>query len=727
MLKWLIGLFCILYVFNVPILAQQSNKPPIVYRTVNRGFMIQTTGKLSVIDALTNISVGEIDLPGAANNIQLSKDETKAFVTQFLPGFMNNLGLFVVDLQQGSVRTILNSFPVFNAKLAPNGLIWAMLTRDNMVVVIDPQTLITVNTINIDTPLDITFSPDGTLAYISSDGFISIYDIQNRRITATIDNLPINKFIPSMQLNVSPNGKLLAVGVNNDTNKGVIIIDTSSLQIVDTITFTSLRTLTTTGVKFNSDNILYFAELNGFDLYKYSLNSKAVTKIFMTNFAGRSAIDLKTDSPIFERREFDTGSQTSSGIALAGNFTIGQPPTIQVTSPTANQQLMPGENFRIQWQTNVAPQSFSIASHRVELSTDGGQTFTVIPGAEQLRADVQDFNWTVPNIQVANKAQIRVSTVDLGAKRANSVTSNFTIGMGGGGNNDTQNPTVSFIAPMGGENFTAGSNLSISWMSSDNVGVVAQDLSLSTDGGTTFTTTLATGLPSSTQSFNFAIPMALETSQARLRLIVRDAAGNMAQAITANNFRIQSAVDNISPTVTISQPTSNQQVMAGQPIQVNWQSIDNRAVISQSLLLSLDGGQNFIQVASFGATDSSFILNNINNLSLTTPQAIVRITATDAAGNSGQANAQFTINPTITQAVFQAKILTINGIGFMSNSANVLQLFINDKLITITPRSVTNTTFTIKGNKKKLNLIKGSNSVRLVVDGISSNMNSFMF
>jgi hypothetical protein len=122
-------------------------------------------------------------------------------------------------------------------------------------------------------------------------------------------------------------------------------------------------------------------------------------------------------------------------------------------------------------------------------------------------------------------------------------------------------------------------------------------------------------LPGSTQSFNFAIPMTLETNQARLRLVVRDAAGNMAQAITANNFSIQSAVDNIAPTVTISQPTTNQQVMAGQPIQVNWQSTDNRAVISQSLLLSLDGGQNFTQVASFGATDNSFILNNSSHYS----------------------------------------------------------------------------------------------------------------
>ncbi|MBL8194120.1 MAG: PD40 domain-containing protein, partial [Blastocatellia bacterium] len=736
MLKWLIGIFCILFLFNTSIFAQQ-NTSPILYRIINRGLLPQVDGRLSIIDGLTGLEREQISLgnTNAGDNIRLSKDKTKAFVTQPLPGFNErNFGLFVIDLQQNTVRTILNAKAVFNVGVAPDGLIWAMLGRDNMVVVIDPQTLITVNTINIDIPLDIAFSPDGTLAYISSNGFISVYDIQNRREITRINDLPINNFLLSMSLDISSDGKLLAFGVNNDTNKGAIVIDTASLQIVDRITFSSNFSLGRTGVRFSPNNAtLYFAEFGGLDLYKYSLSSKILTKIFtanvftiqafdispdgnliyITDFAGRSIIDLKTDTPIFQRREFDTASQNCSGIALAGNFTIGQPPNIQVTSPTANQQLMPGQSFRIEWQTTVAAQSFSIASHKVELSTDGGQTFTVIPGAEQLRADARDFNWTVPNIQVANKAQIRVSTVDLGAKRANSITGNFTIGMGGSGNNDTQAPTVNFIAPMGGENFNSGSNLAISWMSNDNVGVVAQDLFLSTDGGMTFTTTLATGLSGSTQSFNFAIPQTFETNQARLRLIVRDAAGNSSQAITANNFRIQSAVDNLAPTVTISQPTSNQQVMAGQPIQVNWQSTDNRAVMSQALLLSLDGGQNFTQVASFGATDSSFTLNNIAGLSLTTPQAIVRITATDTAGNTGQATAQFTINPTITQASFQAKILTINGIGFMSNGANTLQLFVNDKLITIAPRSVTNTTFTIKGNKKKLNLIKGSsNSVR---------------
>ncbi|MBK7995965.1 MAG: hypothetical protein IPK14_22095 [Blastocatellia bacterium] len=64
MLKWLISLLCTLFVFNIPIFAQQSNRTPVVYRTINRGVNPQTSGRLSIIDALTNISIGEINLPG---------------------------------------------------------------------------------------------------------------------------------------------------------------------------------------------------------------------------------------------------------------------------------------------------------------------------------------------------------------------------------------------------------------------------------------------------------------------------------------------------------------------------------------------------------------------------------------------------------------------------------------------------------------------------------------
>jgi len=205
----------------------------------------------------------------------------------------------------------------------------------------------------------------------------------------------------------------------------------------------------------------------------------------------------------------------------------------------------------------------------------------------------------------------------------------------------------------------------------------------------------------------------------------------MAQAVTLTNFTIKEATDSTPPTVTISNPSSNSSLIAGQSIQVNWQSTDNRAVVSQSLLISFDGGQNFTQIQAFGATDNSFVISNIDKLNFTTSQAIIRITAKDAVSNTGQANVQFIIRPKLTMANYQAKILTINGLGFqsssMTNGNSNIQVLINGKVVTVVPKSFNNMSITIKGNKKKLNLVKGNNTAQIMVDGVLSDQSSFQF
>src|SRR5439155_8763490 len=181
--------------------------------------------------------------------------------------------------------------------------------------------------------------------------------------------------------------------------------------------------------------------------------------------------------------------------------------------------------------------------------------------------------------------------------------------------------------------------------------------------------------------------------------------------------------------VTISRPQMGEIVSAGQPITVNWQSLDNKAVATQSLLLSLDGGVTFQTVSSFGAETSTFTLNNLPNLEKTTARAEVKIEATDTAGNRGEKVVSFTIGPALTQASFTKPKLIISGIGFTStNSQAAVTIFINEKTVATTRVAITsNTAITVTGNKKKLNLVKGSNSVRVVVDGVSSNLASFLF
>jgi hypothetical protein len=232
-------------------------------------------------------------------------------------------------------------------------------------------------------------------------------------------------------------------------------------------------------------------------------------------------------------------------------------------------------------------------------------------------------------------------------------------------------------------------------------------LSLSTDGGQSFPISIASSLIGSAQSFVYAIPNELTTDRGRFRLSVRDAAGNSAQAVTAADFQIKSPTpppDIEAPAIVISKPM-NDVITAGQPITVNWRSADNVAVVSQSLLLSLDGGASFQTLSNFGADAVSFTITNAANIDKTTPRGQVKITATDAAGNRGEQTASFTIAPAVTQASFAKPNLTINGIGFLSNNAQAsVRLIINGREATAAKATISgNTSITAKGNKKKLN------------------------
>ncbi len=746
----------LIFIICTTITFGQNNNPKI-YKLQVSSIFVGGTSTISVIDALTQTITNSFSIPISGDKMELSKNQKRAFISSRVGSNSNNSpGLVMVDLEQGNFRGIFPGENVYKTKVSPDNILWVLLGDENKIFLLNPDTLSPIAIIDKDKvqrPTDIVFSPDGKKAYISQTTFkgleafpiIGIFDTNTLRLVDSISGLPSTSPVVQRpkELAISPDGQTLAIGTKNVVN----IINTQSLQIVNKFQFSTFSNFDFVELQFFSDsNTLYIGENGGESIYIYSVLDKNFKKIFIISdlatsiqeiqitpdnkiiyiidFRGRYILDGENNSKIISIRDGLLGNVAG---AIAGDFTIGQAPLLQTILPSANQLLLPNQQYTIAWQTTVQPQSFSIASHMIELSTDGGTTFNAIPGAEQLKADAQSFIWQVPNINTT-KAQIRVSTVDLGARRASSTTANFTIS-GNGNGGDTQPPTVNFNSPIGGEKFNSGDSLQINWTSSDNVGVTSQDLSLSTDGGSTFPITLATGLPGSTQSFMYQIPMSLQSDQTRLKLVVRDAAGNSTQAITANNFSIVLGADTIAPTVVISQPTPGQIAIAGQPIQVKWQSTDNRAVANQALLLSVNGGKTFTQIASFGATDSSFVFNssNINQLDLTTPQAIVKITATDSTGNKGEANSLFSIAPAITNATYQAKVLTITGIGFMSNVNNNVRLFVNDKEVTLTPSGVSNTSFTIKANKKKLNIVKGNNTVKLVVDGVSSNSFSFQF
>jgi len=85
-------------------------------------------------------------------------------------------------------------------------------------------------------------------------------------------------------------------------------------------------------------------------------------------------------------------------------------------------------------------------------------------------------------------------------------------------------PTAYLKEPNGGLVLTPGQQYPITWITDDDVGATSVDLLLSTDGGATFPTTIASGQPP-LGSFTWTVP-ATPASSARVRVVAHDGDGN---------------------------------------------------------------------------------------------------------------------------------------------------------------------------------------------------------
>ena len=99
---------------------------------------------------------------------------------------------------------------------------------------------------------------------------------------------------------------------------------------------------------------------------------------------------------------------------------------------------------------------------------------------------------------------------------------------------DTLEPLVAVIAPDGGETCTYHTDYEIQWDASDNMGIVAIDILLSTDGGTTFPDTIASG-EINDGYYTWFVPD-IDSREARVRIVARDGAENEGEDISAADF-----------------------------------------------------------------------------------------------------------------------------------------------------------------------------------------------
>lgn len=122
---------------------------------------------------------------------------------------------------------------------------------------------------------------------------------------------------------------------------------------------------------------------------------------------------------------------------------------------------------------------------------------------------------------------------------------------------DNTGPSISITSPNGGEQWAGGSIKNITWTASDaGFGIPSNGISIyySTDGGSTFPYTIASGI-SNSGSCSWTVP-SINSDSVRIKITASDLIGNASSAVSSSNFTIDSTPP-VAPTVNpVASPTN---------------------------------------------------------------------------------------------------------------------------------------------------------------------------
>jgi hypothetical protein len=266
-----------------------------------------------------------------------------------------------------------------------------------------------------------------------------------------------------------------------------------------------------------------------------------------------------------------------------GVFTILEAPSIAIYTPAEADRLIRGESYVISWlagriaRVNIEYNAAAVA---------GGTWVRIASNVDALRGY---FVWTVPS---ALTALGRIRILDANGPTIGE-TGTFSIV-------DPPPPTAPPVPvvsirvqrPNGGEVFTVGDAITVSWASS-NIGPTVT-VALSSDGGATWTN-VVTGAPSSAGVATFTASSAVVPSPGtnfRVRVTSSDGATDASDA----SFEIRRLVQ---PKITVIAPNGGEVFATDSTTDVTWTAVDISG--SVDVEYSLDDGATWLPIASASA------------------------------------------------------------------------------------------------------------------------------
>ncbi|HXU39304.1 MAG TPA: LamG-like jellyroll fold domain-containing protein [Blastocatellia bacterium] len=252
--------------------------------------------------------------------------------------------------------------------------------------------------------------------------------------------------------------------------------------------------------------------------------------------------DLLVGAP-FANAVTTGGTRTQAGLVYVLPSTtspppVNVPPTVHVTAPNGGETLQVGQQFDIKWDSSDLNGDNTIQKFEVRLSTDGGSNFslTILPNPS---GTSRKLTWTVPIGFNTTQGRIQViATDDQGATGQDQSDANFTITDAG--------TSATITAPNGGEILKFGQQFTITWTVPTAVAASVKgfDISLSTDGGTTFPIQIAPpsdptqpALGPGIRQFVWTVP-SICTKTARVAVVTTSLSNVQTSSKSAANFII---------------------------------------------------------------------------------------------------------------------------------------------------------------------------------------------
>lgn len=314
-----------------------------------------------------------------------------------------------------------------------------------------------------------------------------------------------------------------------------------------------------------------------------------------------------------------SGAAQKFALAVSGKLSLYG---ITLSKPTGGESLIGGSAYNIQWNGNGGNDPVSV---EIFFSDNGGTTYNSTATGQPQSGT---FAWSVPMINT-NKARIRVVSTDAESRQASAESADFTIKVP---------HTVQLTSPNGGELLTGGSTFSIKWTTSGGTGLTIS-LFLSTDGGASYPTTIASGIADS-GSYTWTVP-SIDASNARLKASATNSLSETVEDASDADF----SIDSTAPFLTILSPSAGTVWREGVQ-SINWSVTEAVGLKKNSLNISYstDDGGNWSVITSLG--DSSFTTYSWTVPAATnTENARMRISVFDNIGRTGMSiSGRFTID-----------------------------------------------------------------------------------